>query len=190
MPKVAAAVSPSLLLAGPPLLLHLKKAEENITQYTSIPVTVPARANWIDRGLFVAQKKMENTMHLITHHFERGDKTALALAAAISRSAWEDINQKRRALLVAKHVQVLDRRKDDERPRLLSEAEDQRVARASRPNFKQGKGQPRFTKPNWAPSTSSSSGGFVRSRSSSNSRTRPVGSGKGKGKGSMAAEQN
>ena len=86
-------------------------------------------------------------------------------------------------------MQVPDKRKDYERPWLLSEAEDQRMARTSRPNFKQVKGQPRFTKPNWAPSTSNSSGGFVRSRSSSNSRTRPGGSGKGKGKGSMAAEQ-
>ena len=188
VPKVAEAVSLSLLLAGPPPLGHLKKAEENITQYTSIPITVPPRANRIDRGLFVAQKKMENTMHLITHHFETGDKTALAMAAAVSRSAWEDINQQRRALLVGKQVQVLDKRKDDERPRLLSEAEDQRMARASRPSFKQGKGQPRFTKPNWAPSTSSG-GGFPRSRSSSNGRARPGGRGKGKGKGSMAAEQ-
>ena len=129
-------------------------------------------------------------MNLITYHFERGDKTALAMAAAISRSAWEDINEQRRALFVGKHVQVLDKRKDDERPRLLSEAEDQRMARTSRPNFKLGKGQPGFTKPNWAPSTSNSSGGFVRIRSSSNIRTRPGGRGKGKGKGSMAAEQN
>jgi len=189
VPKTAEAVSLSLLLAGPPPLGHLKKAEENIKQYTSIPVTVPPRANRIDRSLFVAQKKMENTMHLITHHFETGDKTALAMAAAVSRSAWEDINQQRRALLVGKQVQVLDKRKDDERPRLLSEAEDQRMARTSRPNFKQGKGQQRFTKPNWAPNASSSSGGFVRSRSSSNSRTEPGGRGKGKGKGSMAAEQ-
>ena len=72
----------------------------------------------------MAQKKMENTMHLITYHFETGDKTALAMATAISRSAWEDINQQLRALLVGKDLQVLDKRKDDERPRVLSEAED------------------------------------------------------------------
>ena len=166
MSKLADAVSLSLLLAGPHPLGNLKRAEENITQYTSIPVTVPPRANRIDRGLFVAQKKMENTMHLITHHFETGEKTALAMAAAISWSVWEDINEQRWALLVVKHVQVLDKRKDEERPRLLSEADDQRMARTSGPNFKQGKGQPRFTKPNWAPSTSNSSGGYVRSSTS------------------------
>jgi hypothetical protein len=36
---------------------------------------------------------MERTMHSIVHFLETGDKSALGMAAAQTRSAWEDLLQ-------------------------------------------------------------------------------------------------
>ena len=66
-------------------------------------------------------------MHLLIDALETGEPTPIDLAAAEIRSAWEDVLKQRRGLMAGKVVNRLDRRPDDDRPRLLSPNEEKRV---------------------------------------------------------------
>ena len=145
-----------------------------LPQYTGVPQTAPPRKNRIDLNLFQAQKKLEDSMHMQMHFLETGDKKHLSMVAALTRSAWEDLNQNRRTLLAGKQSFKLNPRLDDDKPKLLTREEEQKV-----------KPKPKFTRPAWVnanQATSSNNSQFNPQRQRSRSTDRK-GKGKGKGKG-------
>ena len=60
---------------------------------------------------------------MLTALVETGDKECVPGVAALVRSSWEDCNQARRELIAGKGKAKLDKREDDDRPRLLSKEE-------------------------------------------------------------------
>jgi hypothetical protein len=154
-------------LQSAPPLETVQKLEEKIPKYKGVPSTPPPRKHPKDHQLFLIQKKLEGTMQLLVDHFERGEVQSLQLAAALARSSWEDCQQARRTLLAGKGGgSILERRNDDERPKLLTPEEEQKL-RQQRQQQQKARGRDRFR---------------------SNSRFRSTsgqfhGKGKGKGKG-------
>ena len=75
----------------------------------------------------------------MVNHAERGDPQSMQVAAPWGRSAWEDILQQRRQLMAGKGGgQVLDKRPDDDRPKLLSPEEENKLRQQQkqRENFR------------------------------------------------------
>jgi hypothetical protein len=176
-PQSSDAVALGKLLGNPPPLGQLKATIQNLPQYQGVPTTAPPRKNRIDWNLFQAQKKMEAAMHMQMHFMEQNDKKHMAVVAALTRSAWEDINQNRRALLAGKQAHRLQQRQDNDQARLLTKEEEEKIK--PRPKFN----KPTPTTPSWIkPSSSSSNWREQRSRSSDRWETKK-GKGKGKGKG-------
>ena len=62
-PQVSDAVCLANILVDPPPLDHLKPVETN-RMYEKVPETPPPRKNRGDQNLFVAQRKLEQCMHL------------------------------------------------------------------------------------------------------------------------------
>jgi hypothetical protein len=158
------------LLQSPPPLDTVRGLEEKVPRYQGVPPTPPARKHRLDYQLFGIQRKIEGTMQMIVDYFERGDRQALQFGAAWARSAWEDCHQARRQLLAGKGG-ILDRRPDDERPKLLSPEEEQKLRTQQRQRFQQERGRQRFRS--------------QQPQNRSNSR-RGKGKGKGKGKGAKS----
>ena len=94
---------------------------------------------------------MENAMHCLVNYTETQDKRELATLAAHLRSAWEDAQQHRRWMFAGKQAYKLDKREDDNRPRLLTEEENKKIQRfppkppasnwGRRPNMQFGRDQ-------------------------------------------------
>lgn len=151
-------------------------------RFNKIPQSPAPRNNKIDRQLYQPQRKMEKAMNLLVQQVEKGDNDhrALALAATCCRSAWEDLQQQRRSLYAGKAAHALPRRPDDQRPRLLTQEEEEKIKKVQRP------AKPR-TRTFWGEATSSNSswGKGTQNRGRSTSRQR----GKGKGKGNKQEAQ-
>ena len=111
----------------PPPLEQVRRAGARVKRYTGVPVAPQARRNRIDQNLWILQQKLEIAMHLLIDALETGEPTQIDLAAAEIRSVWEDVLQQRRGLMAGKMANQLDRRPDDDRPRLLSPEEEKRV---------------------------------------------------------------
>jgi hypothetical protein len=136
------------------------------------------RKNKFDHGYYTPQKKIEASMHLMVHFLEHRQDSTLAEAAALQRSAWEDLQQNRRSLLAGKQSFKLQPRSDATRPKLLTEEEQKKIYQP-KPKFRQFKGNQQWGKKSQdPPSTSSSSFTFSSSK------------GKGKGKGRSKSQQS
>ena len=176
-PQVSDAVCLANLLVDPPPLDRLKPVETN-RMYEKVPETPPPRKNRVDQNLFVAQRKLEQCMHLLVHYCESGDRKSMVEGAAFCRSAWEDLQQQRRGLLAGKQSFRLEPRVDNTKARLLTKEEEAKLVRTPRPTFRRPN-----ERPTWMNAQQpSSSNAFRRSYSGSRPPT-PKGKGKGKGKG-------
>ena len=89
-PQVSDAVCLANLLVDPPPLSRFKPVDTN-TMYEKVPETPPPRKNRVDQNLFVAQRKLEQCMHLLVHYCESGDRKSMVEYAAFCSSAWEDL---------------------------------------------------------------------------------------------------
>ena len=127
-PKSAAAASLCRLLAVAPPMEQIRKSGQQVPRFKGVPVTPQARrGNRIDTGLFVVQQKLEHAMNMLVHHAEGSDPQSLQVVAAMLRSSWEDVQQNRRGLLAGKQVGKLAPRTDDDRVRLLTKEEEDKV---------------------------------------------------------------
>ena len=79
------------------------------------------------------QLKLECSMQLLVSYLETQNLEFLFQQAACMRSAWEDIHQQRRHLLVQGRAHILEPRADRVEPRLPS-PEEERKSRATRPS--------------------------------------------------------
>ena len=68
-------------------------------------------------------------MHSMVHMLETDDKEQIKICAALIRSAWEDCNNNRMCLLAGKEIVKLHKRTDDNRKMLLSNEEEEKIAR-------------------------------------------------------------
>ena len=132
-PSAAPAVQLAGMFAAPPPLDQLKGTEQKLIRYQGIPQTPAPRRHRTDTALFLAQRKQEIATHQLVHHLESGDRQSLGAAAAYIRSTWEDLQQQRRGLLAGRQSFKLDRRTDDNKARLLSKEEEQKITRGPRP---------------------------------------------------------
>ena len=118
-------------------------------------------------------------MNSLVSHLETGDRKALGVTAALVRSAWQDLHEQRRSLLAGgKGKNLLEKRPDDERTRLLTPQEEEKINKAHKPSAKAKKFWGRNDGPQ-QPRPPQHPGGF-RGRTRSRSQNR------GKGKGTRA----
>ncbi len=127
------------LLRTPPPLDQMKFAETTVPRYDGVPPTPPPRRNRIDTQLFGSQKKSEEAMQMLVHFFENGDPQSLQVVGALLRSQWEDLHQQRRGLLAGRKAPILGPRSDDNRPRLLTREEEQKLRQANPPRPRQSR---------------------------------------------------
>ena len=116
------------VLGSPPPFASMKTLAKQATKYQNIPQTPPQRQNRLDLAMQQPQAKLELAMHALVHHVETDDKQALLHTAAWIRSAWEDLHQQRRHTLAGKLSYKLEKRADDNRPRLLTAEEETKIA--------------------------------------------------------------
>ena len=132
-PSRPEAVELCQVLGSPPPFDSMKHLAKSTTKYTGICATPPFRPQHrLDASLQMPQQKLEMAMHSLVHHVETNDKQALLHTAAWIRSAWEDLHQQRRQTLAGKQSFKLDKRTDDNRPRLLTQEEESKIT-ISRP---------------------------------------------------------
>lgn len=106
----------------------MKTLAKQATKYQNIPLTPPQRQHRMDIALQQPQAKLELAMNALVHHVETDDKQALLHTAAWIRSAWEDLHQQRRHTLAGKLSYKLEKRTDDNRPKLLTAEEENKIA--------------------------------------------------------------
>ena len=171
-PSKPHAISLNKLVENPPPLESLKKTTTK--QFTGPPRTAPPRKHRLDTKLAILQAKQEHALHALVNSQEKEDRQSIAQAAAFIRSSWEDTQQLRKNIMAGKQSYKLDKRQDDDRPRLLTKEEEQRITK-TRKNF-----VPR-ARTMWGdtPATSSNQG----QPNHTPAPHRPRGKGKGKGKG-------
>jgi hypothetical protein len=165
----------SLLASPPPLDLVAKQVREQV-QYKGVPQTPAARQNKVDQRLFTIQKKMEIAMHQMVHQQEVQDPKSLEVIAAMLRSAWEDVQQQRRVLMAGRQAPKLDTREDDNRARLLSREEEDKIAKG-----RAARAQSFRANPDWR--SRSATGNVKTFTFSKFPPTAKQGKGKGNGKG-------
>ena len=174
-PGRADALTLCQLFSSPPPLGQVKVALQESTKYEGVPPTPPPRGNRLDKQIWTTQHKLEAAMNLMVAQLETNDAARMAMAGAMIRSAWEDLNENRRRLMAGRQTYTLDQRKDMDQTRLLSteEAEKVRKARSAKATAPatQGKGNqaPRQWKPDW--------------NTQGQGNWRKSGKGQGKGKG-------
>ena len=163
------------VLGSPPPFDRMKHLGKTQIKYTGIPITPPQRQHRLDAQLHMPQQKLELAMHSLTHHVETNDKQALLHTAAWIRSAWEDLHQQRRHLLAGKQSYKLEKRSDDNRPKLLTSEEQAKII------LTKPRPQPRPVR-YWGDTSSGE-----KTQSSFNTfQPRTPGKGKGKGRGKGA----
>jgi hypothetical protein len=157
------------LLENPPPLDSLEDKKSETSLYQGVPETPPPRRNRVDFSLWQGQQKIEFALHNILHHLETGENTKIGIAAAWARSAWQDLHEQRRQLLAGgKGKTILERRPDEQKPRLITPQEEEKINRAKRPQAKvthvwgtNGGPHPPATRPTYSTEFS----GQIRSRS-------------------------
>ena len=119
----------AMRLSCPPRLDGIKEQLKNLHLVQGIPMTVPPRRHRTDRALFTAQSKLEGAMSLMVEVAERCDLSQgpLLQAAALTRSAFEDLTDLRRKTLAGYQASKLDPREDASTLRLLSPEEERRI---------------------------------------------------------------
>ena len=166
-------------LATPPSLTDLRRVENMVTMYAGVPATPTARKHRVDANLWQVQHKLELVLNLLVHYLESGDRSAIGAAAAWSRSAFEDTMQQRRQLLAGRQSYKLEKRPDDNRPRLLSEEEEKKINKPSAMAF------------SWAQNQQKEQPFQQSARPSERYQRRcPRGKGKGKGKSRSTTTQS
>ena len=129
-------------LALPPPMGVLKEALEKLVKYEHVPRTPPARGDRLDRDLQGLQGRVEAAMHLLIHAADQPDWDTMGLLAAVLRSLWEELHQSRRRRFAGPQAYKLDRRVDEDAPRLLNPEEEKRVREAPRRANKGAGGKP------------------------------------------------
>jgi hypothetical protein len=129
-------------LSCPPRLDGIKEHMKSQQLVQGIPMTVPPRRHRTDRALFAAQTKLEGAMSLMVDVAERYDVSQgpLMQAAALTRSAFEDLTDLRRKTLAGFQASRLDPREDASQLRLLSPEEERRIKPPRRFHPSGGKG--------------------------------------------------
>ena len=183
-PTAAPAISLLQMLAEPPSLQKLKESEKDAVQFQGVPETPGPRRHRVDFNLWQTQQKLEQAMNFLVSHLQSGDRKELGLTAALVRSAWQDLHEQRRALLAGgKGKSLLEKRPDDEKPRLLNPQEEEKINKARKPLAKAKNIWGRHDGPQ--PPRPPQPPGEFRGRPRSRSQTR----GKGKGKGGGGPKQ-
>eukprot|EP00669_Euglena_mutabilis_P004215 TRINITY_DN1541_c0_g1_i2.p1 TRINITY_DN1541_c0_g1~~TRINITY_DN1541_c0_g1_i2.p1 ORF type:complete len:196 (-),score=2.85 TRINITY_DN1541_c0_g1_i2:421-1008(-) len=114
---------------------------KNHVPYTAVPQAAAPRRNRGDRQLHSLQRKIEVALSLMIESQEDASATPTVLAAAMLRSAWEDINDTRRRSYAGNQSYKLDPRNDLDNPRLLSPEEEQKVRSGRQKGKGKGKGK-------------------------------------------------
>ena len=167
------------VLGFPPPFDSMKHLAKTQIKYSGIPATPSQRPQHrLDATLQMPQQKMELAMHSLTHYVETNDKQALLHTAAWIRSAWEDLHQQRRHTLAGKQSYKLEKRADDNRPKLLSPEEESKII------ITKPRQQPRPAR-YWGDTTSGDQKrvNYASKYPPKNSGNPGKGKGKGKGKG-------
>lgn len=163
----------------------MAKQGRDQVQYKGVPQTPTARQHKIDQKLCQTQKKLELAMHLMVHQQETQNPHCQEVLAAAIRSAWEDLLQQRRTLMAGRQASKLEAREDDNRARLLSKEEEEKVEKA-----RSARARIFSANPNWR---SRSVPGNARPYSFTKFPTQPKqgkGNGKGKGTGKGKGKSN
>ena len=91
-------------------------------------------------------------MQQIVQSLQKGDPKIVTTAAALIRSAWEDLHQMRRDNIAGRQRSQLDKRPDDVKPRLLSAEKESNINQVKGKGKGKGKGKARRP---WQPRTES-----------------------------------
>ena len=174
-----------------PPLEALGKHTKDATRFSGIPKTPAPRRNQKDRTLHKVQRKLENAIHALTENAcNKDDSTMWELnAAGLIRSAWQDLHEERRALLV-KQPWKLDDRPDKTDVRLLAPHEE-KLPKRNMKGGKGGKGRNTYQPQNAQPSTNTNPNPNYKGnnynpnhwRDKTRERSKSRSSGKGKDKG-------
>jgi len=127
-------------LANPPPLPAINDIVENHVPYTAVPQAAAPRRNRGDRQLHSLQRKIVVALSLMIESKKDASTTPTVLAAAMLRSAWEDINDTRRRSYAGNQSYKLDPRNDLNNPRLLSPGGKQKVRNGRQKGKGKGKG--------------------------------------------------
>lgn len=180
-PGTGAGATLAGLMVKPPPLDVLKSPQFSSPNFIGIPQTPAPRKNTIDYKIATAQKKMEDCMQHMVAAME-GDRHGVNTAAALARSAWEDLHQMRREHLAGRQRSKLQKREDDQKPRLLTAEEEAKITLNRGKGKGKGKGFSRDP---------TSDGRFGRSDSRFGRSEWPRNSnGKGKGRGQRRSSQH
>jgi len=105
-------------------------------RYHGVPQAPKPRRCQQDLPWSRLQKKLEVAMHKLMQITNAEDivpqafRDSLFQTAALIRSGWEDCHQERRKILAGEWSAILGPRKDDDRPRLLTNAETNAISQA------------------------------------------------------------
>jgi hypothetical protein len=165
-------------LQNPPPLGNLKSNKAKSTLYRGVPEAAPPRKHRVDFSLWQSQQKMEMVLHNLIELLETGERNQIGVAAAWARSAWQDLHEQRRRLLAGgKGANFLERRPDEQKTRLLTPQEEEKIQRAKRPLAKAKNAWGSNDGPKtFNPSTPTHRANF---RGRPRSRSQPGGKGKG-----------
>ena len=118
----------SKLLASPPPFTLLEQNCKDMKNYEGMPKTAPSRNCKRDHDWQAIQKKLEKHMNLMVQWKEEGNEKYFWAAMGMVRSAWEDINQQRKKMMLPQKLHfLLDKREDDDSVKLLSETENRNI---------------------------------------------------------------
>lgn len=184
-PESQAAVDLVERMRFPPPLSMVNEYTKDLVRYEGIEETPPPRQNYVDKKEAALENKLEVALNLLVKAADRMEDEsnaypALARAAALVRSAREDVRQSRRSA-IARGVQ-LDKRPDDSNPRLLTEAEEAKVRAAQKDRARKSNAQGSGVKGGRRRSNSNPRQKPPRKFSQQNPRPHQKGGGKGKEK--------
>jgi len=104
---------------NPPPLSAINEIVRNHVPYIAVPQAAAPRRNRGDRQLHSLQRKIEVALSPMIESQEDASATPTVLAAAMLRSAWEDINDIRTRSYAGNQSDKLDPRNDFDKPRPL-----------------------------------------------------------------------
>ena len=140
-PKTLGGSTLATLLESPPPISILKSDFFTPPTFACIQETAAARKHWSNIKIHTPQRKLEAAMQHMVQSIEQQDPQFITTAAALVRSAWEDVNQIRREQIADKQRAKLDKRQDDVRPRLLTAEEENKIKQGQGKGKGKGKGK-------------------------------------------------
>jgi hypothetical protein len=136
-PKAGLAEALVTRLHFAPPLEQVRALQKDLKPIQGLPETVPPRRTYKDRQIFTVQQKQEQALTLLVETVEATavNHPSFLTAAALIRSAWEDLHEIRRRDLVGNQAHKLEKREDSSQLRLLSEGEEKTIS------LRKGKGK-------------------------------------------------